>query len=897
MVSGADAVLNVLLGLLPRAVERTGSAMRLDRLTTKTREGLAAAQQVANEMGNPELYPEHVVLALLSQEGGVAVPIVQKAGADVRPLVEALRQRLAKMPKVSGGSEPSLARRTRMLLTEAWTETEQLKDEYTSAEHVLLAVTRQRDDELQKLFLAKGLTRDALLGALREVRGAQRVTDPEPEGKFQALEKYARDLTQAARNGKIDPVIGRDEEIRRVIQVLSRRTKNNPVLIGEPGVGKTAIVEGIAQRIAANDVPEGLRDRKLLSLDLAALIAGAKFRGEFEERLKAVLQEVTAAEGHVVLFIDELHTLVGAGAAEGAMDASNMLKPALARGELRCVGATTLEEYRKHIEKDGALERRFQPVFVGEPSLPDTISILRGLKDKYEVHHGIRIQDAALVAAAKLSHRYLPDRQLPDKAIDLMDEAASRIRLQLDSRPTVIDDAERKIANLEIELVSLRKEKDEASTRRVTTIEQELVGLRGESAALQARWQAEKVSAQRASGLREQLDQAAGEEDRLRQRLHTVADDRAREREYQRAGELHAQRLRLQRELAEVEREAAASADSFLRQEVTSDDIAAVVARWTGIPVERMLEGELERLTKMEARLHARVIGQHDAVTAVANAVRRARAGLADPNRPMGSFLFLGPTGVGKTELARSLAEFLFDDERAMVRIDMSEYMEKHSVSRLMGAPPGYVGYDEGGQLTEAVRRRPYAVVLLDEVEKAHPDIFNVLLQVLDDGRLTDGQGRTVDFRNAVIIMTSNLGSEHIGAAEASRTEIETRVMGVVRSTFRPEFLNRIDDVLVFDRLSRAEIGHIVELQLERFRRRLGERGLTFTLSDSAATLLADRGYDPVYGARPLKRAIQQLVENPLASALLRGEFPEGCSIRAERDGEGLTFAREVSAR
>jgi len=871
--------------------------MNVEKMTRAVREGIAFSVDEARREGAPELLPEHVLRAMLSAKEGVLRSILAKLSVEPAAVLKALEGVLAKLPRANGDTHLGESRALVRGLDAAADEARQMGDDFVSGEHLLLAFCEQREG-IGGVLARLGVTRDAVKLALKSIRGQVRITDPEPEGKYDVLRKYTRDLTDLAARGKLDPVVGRDEEIRRVMQVLQRRSKNNPVLIGEPGVGKTAIVEGIAQRIAANDVPEGLRDRKLLSLDLAALIAGAKFRGEFEERLKAVLQEVTAAEGQVVLFIDELHTLVGAGAAEGAMDASNMLKPALARGELRCVGATTLEEYRKHIEKDGALERRFQPVFVGEPSLPDTISILRGLKDKYEVHHGIRIQDAALVAAAKLSHRYLPDRQLPDKAIDLMDEAASRIRLQLDSRPTVIDDAERKIANLEIELVSLRKEKDDASTRRVAAIEQALVGLRGESAVLQARWQAEKASALRASGLREKLDQTAGDEDRLRQRLHTVADDRAREREYQRAGELQAQRLRLQRELAEVEREAASSADTFLRQEVTSDDIAAVVARWTGIPVERMLEGELERLTKMEARLHARVVGQHDAVTAVANAVRRARAGLSDPNRPIGSFLFLGPTGVGKTELARSLAEFLFDDERAMVRIDMSEYMEKHSVSRLIGAPPGYVGYDEGGQLTEAVRRRPYAVVLLDEVEKAHPDVFNVLLQVLDDGRLTDGQGRTVDFRNAVIIMTSNLGSDHIGAADVSRPEIESRVMSVVRATFRPEFLNRIDDVLVFDRLSRGEIGHIVELQLERFRRRLGERGLTFTLSDSAMTLLADRGFDPVYGARPLKRAIQQLVENPLASALLRGEFPEGVAIRAERDGEQLTFSRErVSAR
>ena len=866
--------------------------MNPNKLTNAVREAIGFALDEAQRDGAPELLPDHILRSLLAQTEGVPRALLREMAVDPATLLRAVQESLAKRPKVKGdnrlGESPSVGR----VLTKAEDEAKAMGDEYVSAEHVLLAMAAEREG-VGELLRRAGVTRETLLKALQSVRGNTRVTDPEPEGKYDVLRKYTRDLTELARRGKLDPVIGRDEEVRRVMQVLQRRTKNNPVLIGEPGVGKTAIVEGIAQRIAANDVPEGLRDRRLHSLDLGALIAGAKYRGEFEERLKAVLKEVAAAEGQVILFIDELHTLVGAGAAEGAMDASNMLKPALARGELRCIGATTLDEYRKHIEKDGALERRFQPVLVGEPSMEDTISILRGLKEKYEVHHGIRIQDGALVAAAKLSNRYLPDRQLPDKAIDLMDEAASRIRLQLDSRPSAIDDVERKMTGLEIELVSLRQEKDDASKQRLVQIEAELADLREKSRAMNVRWSSEKNALQKTNAVREQLEQLGGEEERLRQILPTVVEYQARERMYQKAGELQAKRMGLQRELAEAEArlEQIQREGSYLRQEVTPDDIASVVAKWTGIPVERMLEGELERLAKMEDRLHARVVGQEQAVRAVADAVRRSRAGLSDPNRPIGSFLFLGPTGVGKTELARTLAEFLFDDERAMIRIDMSEYMEKHSVSRLIGAPPGYVGYDEGGQLTEAVRRRPYAVVLLDEIEKAHPDVFNVLLQLLDDGRLTDGQGRTVDFRNVVVMMTSNLGSDLIQDIDAAhRADMEKQVLAVVRGHFRPEFLNRIDDIVVFERLDRKHIDRIVDLQLARFRTRLAERNLALELSAEARQLLADEGYDPAYGARPLKRAIQRLLENPMALKLLAGDFKDATVVHATCVGGRLEF-------
>ena len=864
--------------------------MDYNKLTTKAREALGASMEVARKADAPQLEPEHLLVALVQQKDGVVPALLDhlKVGRDA--LVRAAERSVARHPKVHGAAlhESPILRR---VLGRAADEAETMGDEYVSTEHLLLAMTDV--SEARGPLAQVGIDRNRLLEALQAVRGNQRVTDPEPEGRYDVLKKYTRDLTEAARAGKLDPIIGRDDEVRRVMQVLQRRTKNNPVLIGEPGVGKTAIAEGIAQRIATEDVPEGLRGRKLLSLDLGALVAGAKYRGEFEERLKAVLKEVAGSEGEVILFIDELHTLVGAGAAEGAMDASNMLKPALARGDLRCIGATTLDEYRKHIEKDGALERRFQPVLVKEPSVEDTVSILRGLKEKYEVHHGIRIQDGALVSAARLSYRYIPDRQLPDKAIDLMDEAASLIRLQLDSRPAAIDDVARRITSLEIELMSVKREKDEGSKSRAKSIENELGDLRGRYETLNRTWSTEREALERTNELREQLEHAGTEDERLRQTLPKVVDYGARERMYQQLGELNARISGLRRELEVAEARLAELQEtgSFLRQEVTEDDIAAVVARWTGIPVEKMLGSEMEKLTRMEDRLHERVVGQDDAVCAVANAVRRARAGLSDPDRPIGSFLFLGPTGVGKTELARGLADFLFDDERAMVRIDMSEYMERHAVSRLIGAPPGYVGYESGGQLTEAVRRRPYSVVLLDEVEKAHPEVFNVLLQLLDDGRLTDGQGRTVDFRNAVVIMTSNIGSEYIQSA-ASQDEVEARVRDALSGHFRPEFLNRIDESVVFHRLDRAHLDRIIDLQLDRFRLRLAERDVTLTLTPEARAMVAEAGYDPAFGARPLKRAIQRLLENPLAMDLVAGRFGNGDHVEVRVEGQRLVLSK-----
>ncbi|MDH5675553.1 MAG: ATP-dependent chaperone ClpB [Myxococcales bacterium] len=857
--------------------------MRLDRLTTKTREALQAAQHAATEAQNPELLPEHLLGALLDQEGGIVKSFLRRAELDPAALEADLKKRVQGLPRVSGGAEPALSRRLREVLTRTWKETQELGDEYSSAEHVLLAILEV--DELGKALGKLGLDRSGLLEALKQVRGAQRVTDADPEAKYEALEKYTRDITEAARQGKVDPVIGRDEEIRRVMQVLARRTKNNPVLIGEPGVGKTAIVEGIGQRIAQGDVPDSLRDKRLLALDLGALIAGTKYRGEFEDRLKAVLKEIEAAQGQVVLFIDELHTLMGAGAAEGAMDASNMLKPALARGELRCIGATTLDEYRKHIEKDAAFARRFQPVYTGEPSVEDTINILRGLRERYEVHHGIRIQDPALVAASVLSDRYISDRFLPDKAIDLVDEAAAEIKMQIDSMPHDIEAVERRSMQLSIEQQALKKESDAASQKRLAEIGPELSELNEKKSEMRAKWLHEK---EMIAQIREQKESV----ERLRhelERAQRVADlDAAARLRY---GDIPAAEkavAELQQKLAAVQEDG-----SFLKEEVTEEDIASVVSRWTGVPVSKMLESEKAKLLQMESRLATRVVGQPEALVAVANAVRRSRAGLSDRGRPQGTFLFLGPTGVGKTELARALAEFLFDDESAMVRVDMSEYMEKHSVARLIGAPPGYIGHDEGGQLTEPVRRRPYSIILFDEVEKAHPDVWNVMLQVFDDGRLTDSQGRVVDFSNTVIILTSNVGSAHIQSAQ-SDAEIQEAVMAELKQRFRPEFLNRLDETVVFHQLGREQLREIVDIQLRRFQKRLAERELTLEVSDGAKDLLGNLGYDPSYGARPLKRVIQRQLENRMAEAILAGEYVAGDRIVADPDGHGGIELRKV---
>jgi ATP-dependent Clp protease ATP-binding subunit ClpB len=864
--------------------------MNINKFTEKAQEAVLTAQQLAERLSHAQVEPEHLLLALVEQPEGIVPEVLRKMGAEPKPFASALTDELSRLPKAYGGSQPSMSPRFRKAADEAEAEAARLKDEFVSTEHLLLGIAAEGGKSVSARLLKQyNVTKDRIFEVLTEVRGAQRVTDQNPEAKYQALERYGRDLTELARRGKLDPVIGRDEEIRRVIQVLSRRTKNNPVLIGEPGVGKTAIVEGLAGRIINQDVPEGLKNKKLVALDMGALIAGAKYRGEFEDRLKAVLNEIVQSEGQIILFIDELHTVVGAGAAEGSMDASNMLKPMLARGELHTVGATTLDEYRKYIEKDAALERRFQPVMVGEPTVEDTISILRGLRERYEVHHGVRIKDSALVAAAVLSNRYITDRFLPDKAIDLMDEAASKLRMEIDSMPAELDEINRRIMQLEIEREALRKEKDRASVERLGKLEKELANLKEERSGLTAHWQQEKETIQVQRKLKEDLEQVRLEIERAQ-----------RAGEYGKASELQYGKLpELERRIREEEERLAKTQQSrrMLKEEVDEEDIAEVVGKWTHIPVSRLLEGEIQKLLHMEERLHKRVVGQDEAVQAVANAIRRARAGLQDPNRPLGSFIFLGPTGVGKTELARALAEFLFDDEQAMTRIDMSEYQEKHTVSRLLGAPPGYVGYEEAGQLTEAVRRRPYAVVLFDEIEKAHPEVLNVLLQLLDDGRLTDGKGRTVDFKNTVVVMTSNLGSAFLSERHERGIDegVQRKVMDALRAQFRPEFINRVDEIIIFQPLTREQMKSIIDIQVRHLLKRLDDRKMYVTLTDSAKDWLVHEGYDPAYGARPLKRAIQKLVLDPLAIRVLDGEFVDGDHIKVDKGKDGLKFVKQLS--